>query len=442
MIDLNLKFKINSKIFIKYFLTLSYVVCILSISTGYDDLLIFKYERISLVNVINFIRQFSVILIFFFISYQILYLVIKRKINFQNNVIYIYSALYFFSQIFGLIYTDNSIENITLIISSVTFIGIIMLVDYYYKNMNEKILFLILSFIFVISFFKSFYPFITGERSFYGAIYSDTLIFLNKDAPRSSGTARTLVILLILSQIIFFNFLKKNKFISVIFKIFTVVIVLNLQSRAVIIMTLITFFSFYLVERNYSFKNILKYFSYYLIIPLILIFIINFIHSINYYDRYNDKVKNYSIKENIITNNTIRGFDGTLSSGRVNDWNKIYQKFLSINLVNKLYGFGSQGDRYSINQTASNGFIYALISSGIIGLIFYVLFSIIIFLKSIKFFFEKPFNDQNILFSTLVIIIFFRSIVETSYALFGVDFIVFFSIVLFINKTKKVTWKK
>ena len=78
----------------------------------------------------------------------------------------------------------------------------------------------------------------------------------------------------------------------------------------------------------------------------------------------------------MITTNTIRKFDGTLSSGRVEDWNLIYKKFKSLNSTDKLFGYGAQGDRYTINQTASNGFLYALISSGIIGLVFYIFYNI------------------------------------------------------------------
>ena len=40
-----------------------------------------------------------------------------------------------------------------------------------------------------------------------------------------------------------------------------------------------------------------------------------------------------------------------------------------IHMIKKsvIYGYGAQGDRYLINQTASNGIIYSLSSSGILG---------------------------------------------------------------------------
>ena len=43
----------------------------------------------------------------------------------------------------------------------------------------------------------------------------------------------------------------------------------------------------------------------------------------------------------------------------------------------QIYGYGAQGDRYLINQTASNGIIYSLSSSGILGTIPFFFFNFI-----------------------------------------------------------------
>ena len=117
----------------------------------------------------------------------------------------------------------------------------------------------------------------------------------------------------------------------------------------------------------------------------------------------------------------------------MNDWNSIYEKFKSLNRTNKLFGYGAQGDRYSINQTASSGIFYALISSGIVGLIIYIFFTILVFIKSIKLIYFNYSNYKIILPVTLILIILIRSIVESSYAVFGIDFIVFFTSILIIN---------
>ena len=59
-----------------------------------------------------------------------------------------------------------------------------------------------------------------------------------------------------------------------------------------------------------------------------------------------------------------------------------YQKSPSI-----IFGYGAICDRFLINQTASNGILYALISSGISGFLFFTFFTFI-FLDYIKEFFE------------------------------------------------------
>ena len=60
----------------------------------------------------------------------------------------------------------------------------------------------------------------------------------------------------------------------------------------------------------------------------------------------------------------------TYSSGRFDDWNLIINKIDD----SIIYGYGSQGDRFMIQQTASNGLLYALSSSGILGILFLYLY--------------------------------------------------------------------
>ena len=53
--------------------------------------------------------------------------------------------------------------------------------------------------------------------------------------------------------------------------------------------------------------------------------------------------------------------EGDISAGRFNDWKEVLNKVSGKNIF---YGFGAQGDRHLINQTASNGLIYDYSSSG------------------------------------------------------------------------------
>ena len=436
--NLNNKIKLNKNNYFKFFLFFCFAVSILSLSTNFEDLLIFKIEEIKFTNIINFIRQFSIIILFFICFYKVIELIINKKLDLKKNIIFILAIFYFLIQSIGLVNTNNSIENISYITSSITFILIILLCSYYLKDFNDKkilisILTFILSIVFLISFYKIFYPFILGERRLYGAIYSNTGLFFDKFAPRSSGMARTLIFILIFFHLTIYNVLFKKKYISEILKIFTIIVVFNLQSRAAIGMVLITFMFFYLLNNDFSLKNNIKYISLYIIIPMFFLFLINLTHSINFYKKNTDGLTNYSLKENLITRDTIRDFDGSISSGRVDDWYSIYKKFKSSNVNLKLFGYGAQGDRYVINQTASNGFFYALISSGIIGLIFYIFFTTLVLIKSLKLIYYNHSNYKIVLPITLITIIILRSIVESSYAVFGIDFIVFFTSIFLLN---------
>ena len=126
------------------------------------------------------------------------------------------------------------------------------------------------------------------------------------------------------------------------------------------------------------------------------------------------------------------------TSGRFNDWNTLIRKFdFKSNYL--IFGYGSQGDRYLINQTASNGVLYALVSSGIIGLSFYLTFSFMAFLHIVKFFFKN--KDKNIIsyFSIFILIVIgVRSLIESSYALFSIDFILFYMSFALTEKYNKI----
>ena len=58
---------------------------------------------------------------------------------------------------------------------------------------------------------------------------------------------------------------------------------------------------------------------------------------------------------------------------------KIGKIFYQKSMTSIIFGYGSQGDRFLINQTASNGILYALSSSGILGVIIFFTFSILSF---------------------------------------------------------------
>ena len=155
-------------------------------------------------------------------------------------------------------------------------------------------------------------------------------------------------------------------------------------------------------------------------------------------------------KKEIIKKDQIRILETKHSSGRIDLWKGLIDKYDK----NKFFGYGPQADRillgkdydrtYAYSNNVSNGLIYAFACGGylaalIIIIIYYRIFTYIsyIFLKK-KFLKKMP----SVVKISIILLIFLsiRSLVENSFALFSVDFLLFLiSITIienFINKNK------
>ena len=94
----------------------------------------------------------------------------------------------------------------------------------------------------------------------------------------------------------------------------------------------------------------------------------------------------------------------------------------------KFFGNGVQGDRLLINQSASNGLMYAYASGGIFGLLIMILFSLLVFYYSITLFIKSSNKKMSLLTEITkytIIILLIRSVFETGYGVFGIDLIIF-----------------
>tara|TARA_B110000114_G_C15010208_1_gene364438 strand:- start:152 stop:1057 length:906 start_codon:yes stop_codon:yes gene_type:complete len=281
---------------------------------------------------------------------------------------------------------------------------------------------------------------------FYGQVNT----ILNDSYIRSSGASRIALVLLIIYSLFFKKFIKSKFFKIIPFFVFSFIIFLY-QSRAVIILlVLFVLFIIFFVDK-FSLSKFFKYFCICIIIPFITssnITVLKLNNGENIKQLYNSAIKNgytgsqNAFQEQYITiektlfceiincrNKSVRlnnTDDVFTTSGRLKDWNNIIYNFDYKN--NLFFGYGSQGDRFLINQTASNGILYALSSSGIIGLLFFIIFSAIAGINIVKYFLIKTEKNSIYIFSILTMIIFgVRSLVESSYAIFGIDFILFYT---------------
>lgn len=138
--------------------------------------------------------------------------------------------------------------------------------------------------------------------------------------------------------------------------------------------------------------------------------------------------------------------DAPLTSGRTVIWKRIINTYDN----KKFFGYGFQGDRFILRKlnkenttfgsNSSNGYLYSLVSGGYFALLIFLSINILA-LRRVFFFIKKSNTISNIetkfygfLTSSLIILIIARSLIENSHSLFGIDFIIFITCTMHLNK--------
>ena len=195
--------------------------------------------------------------------------------------------------------------------------------------------------------------------------------------------------------------------------------------------------------------SLLKYLLIYFVLPALLVISLMSKNVLNLY-----KCKNIQCKKNVqeparIPEDILTSFKFAQErtrifkykknafgfTGRIEDWKEIINKFDYKN--NLFFGYGAQGDRYLINQTASNGLLYTFVSSGITGVTFFLILTLTSGMQLLKYLFFSRKKDLIGYFSFSIMIVFFiRSIVESSYSVFGIDLILFYMGLILMQRFK------
>jgi len=304
----------------------------------------------------------------------------------------------------------------------------------------------------------------TPNSFYYSYFVSPGSRFLEQGVPRVTGIGRMIVLIIILNSIILINY--KHKYIS-----FTILLILSAslfltQARGAIAAFIMLGIFLCLFDKNYNFfKKIIIFIfiltfglSFQMLFPKIKGMInvySDFISTQNIEANVDDSCKinlGFSkCEQDIISKNwkshreneiamqyrvRIISYFGT--SGRFNDWKKL----LNFAVKKPILGYGFQADRHLIKASASNSYIYALITSGLIGLI---LFLIIIYSATIKclkiIFINKLFNEKGkiILKTCLLVNIFIlaRTLIESSFATHNFDLVIFLLTYLYIENYER-----
>ena len=376
--------------------------------------------------------------VFFFI-FMIFFVQFKSLLNtIQNFKIILLISFIYIIQCLSFYNTENNLLNMGYALSCMIYIFYLTSLKTEFKIIEKQfylsflIIFLILL-IYGVNILKWFYL-ETTNLNLYGSWPHSlkTLEDLSNQVPKSSGLARSAMILLIFCSIWLLSLKKKiNIFINSILIIFCTLIIFLTQSRIVLIFYIsyyIFYIIFFVIKNNINFKK-----KIFIIFATLLLPFLIWHFSVEYKNNYVFKRLG---PDKIIEKQTLYGKEydkpfrtidpKTFTSNRLNDWNKIIKSNQKV-----FFGNGAMGDRYLINQTASNYFLYLYASAGIIGLIMGIIFYIFCIFVVIKYLLKNKFivsknETNNLICSAVISFILLRCLTETSIGIFGIDFLIFF----------------
>jgi len=433
-------YKIN-KNYIRYFLIFGWISCWASLSFNPYKLILF-FENIDLNNFSYDLLELldkgrGLFQLIYFPILVILYIILseRKKIYSKVNIFYFLFVLLFFIETYSTLILDNPNVNIYFIVCSFNVILTVLLLKIFFTQ-NEIFLIFNLSIIillFLLIFFGVQYLYVAlrdGINVYASwATVNDNLI---TEGPRPTGLARTALI----SMIFFMNikFLKKPyEKVNFIIIYTSVALILLLSSRTIIFLYFLylVFHLFYF--KIYGPKNILLFLKDLILIPVIFVVLFGSFQQISKNYNLQSKIGNlfnlstkdfkFSTKDIARDYPEIKSSQGReFTSGRLNDWKIIFK-----NNKNFLLGNGVVGDRYLINQSASNLIVYTYASSGLIGILIIISISLVAFFYACKNLFINKSKQEPYKYvaSVIIIILILRSILETSYGVFGIDFILF-----------------
>ena len=400
---------------------------------------IFSSSSILFVKLFSILRALSPYVIFIiFICFFYKRLSFRTSSRNLNFILIILVLNFLIQLIASFIYQDNTLlNNSNLILLSIMSLALFIF-EFNHDN-SKKILIFSWVVLFLIFMWFSAIMFLwyfsdkNMVANLYGGWPQSFLIIenLTENIPRSSGIGRSA---LILSIPIMLGLLirKKINILLYFFYNYSFFIMLATQSR----ITLLGFFLFICVIIFYLItlkqESILKIKKICLIILIPIIFSV-IIVSMKSLQLNNNSVSDYSKDPDV--KRFLRPIDPvSFTSRRYDDWQEILKKNNNIFLGN-----GIMGDRWIINQTASNLILYNYTSSGIAGVFLFTLlmFRSFFICSKIILFHEKKINKHNYILLSACYIQYFlmgRSLVEVSFAVFGIDFLIFFAAYFFTEE--------
>ena len=455
--------KIKQNYFLKIFIILSWISMWISINSMPGELLYMNKNIVTFINgtrTINalFFSLVTIIVAFYYFS--------KNKSDERTiSIVLVFFLIHFVSQLIGLIFNPErsffDINNIYLVLYSLGTISILYIIKN--LNLNELIpylvyfvlLILILSVIFILYNNKELIPDVINRKNFYYLISPEASINYQAQ-PRITGLSRTISIINIFLIV---QYLINYKKIYSYFYLFLIFILSNIiwlaQSRGTIICFYVSSLILIFFLNNLTIKRKIFIFTFITIFSIATSnLLVNFETSSNIEvvkkkdikiqnnndintspEIDDDKVDNTNNLEviDILDLSNSRFVTQKNTSGRTTLWK------LSIEYFDKkvIFGYGPQADRIALldknnpfGNNVSNGSLYSLLSGGypslisIIIIYVYISYLFVEFFRKRKNFILGPENKFYIISMTFCIFFMIRSLIENSFTLFSIDFLI------------------
>jgi len=429
-----------------FFLILfSWLSLLLSINSKPEEIIYFGDGFVNSINAIRIITPFIVtIFLSLYIFLNIKFFYIKKL-----PLIFFVWLFYFLLQGMGFFLGINEftsyISSLYLLIFSITVLEIIYLIKKKKTNFRISYLMLLLVIVLACVFFLYFFYYLNSTNIFviqdrfdlYYLIDPDSY-FMNQTGPRITGLSRTCSIVAIFLLIIFFykNFKNNIKILVLLSLTILSFLVWYMQSRGTILCYYFSILFIIFFIKKIDLKKKLFFVSLLIILPIASNYFYFNVLKKNL-ELEKEKISNQNESRQVIQENSRpRIIENKTDSGRFFLWSELLKSYD----FKKVFGYGPQADRLLLKgetnslgitygNNASNGFIYAFICGGYLGLLCYILINIQILIFIYKcVIINKIFikNEQIYIKLSIAYLLFFfiRQFLENSFSLFSIDYLI------------------
>jgi len=423
------------------------IICFLLWFFLFGSINIYPKDLLNIKSIFDFTEAARIIipiaigvLIFIFLIIKILKN--KKKINI-SNYLSIFFFIFFFQLIGALFENRINFETLYVIFFSFILILLFAFVEYleiqkvYYYFLYSLIFFILISCLILFVFRLEDFLHAAKNLNFYSIFHPDILL-IGHTPPRATGYSRMLAILTIFLIACVERQKNTTKNPTTYLALFLATTVWLFQSRGTYLCYIASVLCIIFIfnNKNNLYRKITKLFLY-IFSPIVISFFLSIVFSyqnVKFSDTNIKNSKDVTLNNKILKDVTLnnRILSNKTSSGRIELWSTGIKEFNKKNI----FGYGPQADRIILTKAdenkvtndrfgnnISNGLVYTFLSGGYLSALLFI----ILYLKIIFFVFQyiKNFRLRTHLPAELsfIYLIFFsiRSLIENSYAVWGID---------------------